>query len=195
MTRHRAEPRIAISAGRSIILGPSLCSRCHRQTRSGAPLTRLCRISPLHSYPAMSLMLSALHQPATAACAMQAARAAFAIGTRHASTLSRRPAAASALRSVTSTRSALSVASAAPSRGFLTVIPQATVGYRQFLGGGRTRLNPGLHLNLPILHEITAVDMREGRIDMENLSAVSKDNIMVWITGTLFYQGQMAAAQ
>ena len=132
----------------------------------------------------MSLMISALHQPA-AACAVHAARAAIAVGARHAS----RRVAASALRSVTSNRSALATATA-PARGFLTVVPQATVAYRQFLGGGRTRLNPGLHLNLPIFHQITAVDMREGRIDMENLSAVSKDNIMVWITGTLFYQGQ-----
>jgi len=132
----------------------------------------------------MSLtLMSSLQQPA-AACAVQAVRSAFVVGARHAS----RRSAASALRSVTSNRSVVAAASATPSRGFLTVIPQATVAYRQFLGGGRTRLNPGLHLNLPVFHTISAVDMREGRIDMENLSAVSKDNIMVWITGTLFYQ-------
>lgn len=136
-------------------------------------------------------MLVTFQRPA-AMCAMHAVRTAVTLGAMHSL---RRPLASALLSSASSSSSirssatALSLSASRPAgaRGFLTVVPQATVAYRQFLGGYRRRLDPGLHLCLPVFHSVAHVDMREGRIDMENLSAVSKDNIMVWITGTLFY--------
>ncbi len=75
-----------------------------------------------------------------------------------------------------------------PSRSFITVIDQATVAYRQFLGSNRTRLEPGLRLNLPILHDTRRVDMREDFIKVENVLAYTKDNVPIIFGGSLFYQ-------
>lgn len=79
-----------------------------------------------------------------------------------------------------------------PKRNFILVIDQATVAYRQFLGSNRVRLEPGLRLSLPILHDVRRVDMREGRTDVQKLLACTKDNILVQVTGTLFYKVQDA---
>lgn len=73
-------------------------------------------------------------------------------------------------------------------RNFIIVIDQATIGFRQFLGTNRVRLEPGLRLNLPVLHDLRKVDMREGRTDVQKLLACTKDNILVHVTGTLFYK-------
>lgn len=73
-------------------------------------------------------------------------------------------------------------------RNFIIVIDQATIGFRQFLGTNRVRLEPGLRLNLPFLHDLRKVDMREGRTDVQKLLACTKDNILVHVTGTLFYK-------
>jgi regulator of protease activity HflC (stomatin/prohibitin superfamily) len=73
-------------------------------------------------------------------------------------------------------------------RNFIVVIDQATIAYRQFLGSNRVRLEPGLRLNIPIIHDLRKVDMREGRTDVSKLLACTKDNILVHVTGTLFYK-------
>lgn len=72
-------------------------------------------------------------------------------------------------------------------RNFLVVINQKQVGYREFLGGNRVKLEPGIHLDLPIFHSVKVVDTREGSISIEEISAYTKDNVPVIVGGTLFY--------
>lgn len=75
-----------------------------------------------------------------------------------------------------------------PKRDFIVVVDQATVAYRQLLGMNRVRLEPGLRLNLPILHDLRSVDMREGSLPVKNLNGFTKDNVPVSVSGTLFYK-------
>jgi regulator of protease activity HflC (stomatin/prohibitin superfamily) len=76
----------------------------------------------------------------------------------------------------------------APRRTFITVINQAEVAYREFLGANRIRLEPGLRLDLPLFHTVRRIDMREAMIPIPELSAYTKDNVPVKVTGTLFYR-------
>lgn len=39
-------------------------------------------------------------------------------------------------------------------RTFITIVNQAEVAYRQFLGMNRTRLEPGIRLKLPFVHQL-----------------------------------------
>jgi regulator of protease activity HflC (stomatin/prohibitin superfamily) len=71
-------------------------------------------------------------------------------------------------------------------RNLITVVNQAEIAYREFLGSNRVRLEPGLHIKLPLLHHLSRVDMREQGINIENLHGYTKDNVPVIISGTLF---------
>ncbi len=73
-------------------------------------------------------------------------------------------------------------------RSFITVINQAEVAYREFLGKNRIKLNPGLRLNLPILHQLTRVSLKEHFVGLDNQSAYTKDNVPVSVSGTVFYK-------
>lgn len=73
-------------------------------------------------------------------------------------------------------------------RTFITVIHQAEVAYREFLGKNRIKLNPGLRLNLPILHQIFRVSLKEHFVGLDNQSAYTKDNVPVTVSGTVFYK-------
>ena len=75
-----------------------------------------------------------------------------------------------------------------PKRGFFTVIDQATTAYRQCLGMNRVELKPGIRFNVPFIHDIRVVDMREGNISVKHLNAYTKDNVPVTLSGTLFYK-------
>lgn len=75
-----------------------------------------------------------------------------------------------------------------PVRTFVTVVHQAEVAYRELLGANRIRLEPGLRLDLPILHSIRRIDMREAMIDIPELHSYTKDNVPVKANGTLFYK-------
>lgn len=71
-------------------------------------------------------------------------------------------------------------------RNLITIINQAEVAYREFLGSNRIHLKPGLHWNLPLLHHLSRVDMRELGINIKELHGYTKDNVPVIISGTLF---------
>ena len=71
-------------------------------------------------------------------------------------------------------------------RNIITVVNQAEVAYREFLGSNRIRLEPGLHLNIPLLHYLSRVDMREQGIAIQELHGFTKDNVPVKVSGTLF---------
>ncbi|KAG9408842.1 hypothetical protein AC1031_020687 [Aphanomyces cochlioides] len=73
-------------------------------------------------------------------------------------------------------------------RTFIIVVDQATVAYREFLGGNRVRLEPGLRLDLPILHSTRVINMRECGLDIKSLNAFTSDNVPVVANGTLFYK-------
>ena len=73
-------------------------------------------------------------------------------------------------------------------RTLITVVNQAEIAYRELLGANRTKLDPGLRLNLPIFHKIHRVDMRERSIDVQHLGCCTKDNVPVTISGTLFFK-------
>lgn len=75
-----------------------------------------------------------------------------------------------------------------PKRTFITVVHQAEIAYREFLGANRVRLEPGLRLNLPVLHQMKRIDMREQMHSIPQLAAYTKDNVPVTVTGTLFYK-------
>jgi len=73
-------------------------------------------------------------------------------------------------------------------RSIFTIIPQSFEAYRLLLGKNPVKLEPGIHLNLPLLHSIAVVDMKESSIFIEKLNAYTKDNVSVLISGSLFYQ-------
>ena len=73
-------------------------------------------------------------------------------------------------------------------RTFFTVINQAEVAYREFLGSNRIKLNPGLRLNLPIFHNLYQVSLKEQLVELDNQNAYTKDNVPVTVSGTVFFK-------
>lgn len=73
-------------------------------------------------------------------------------------------------------------------RSFVTVIQQAEVAYREFLGKKRIRLEPGLRWNLPIVHSLTRVSLREDFVPLDDLHSYTKDNGPVVVSGTVFFK-------
>lgn len=73
-------------------------------------------------------------------------------------------------------------------RSFFTIINQGFEAYRLTLGKNATKLNPGVAWNIPLIHQIAKLDMREGPINIYELEAFTKDNVPVKIGGSLFYQ-------
>jgi regulator of protease activity HflC (stomatin/prohibitin superfamily) len=62
------------------------------------------------------------------------------------------------------------------------VVNQAEVAYREFLGRNRVPLPPGLHLNLPILHTLWRVDMRERSVGIGDITGFTKDNVPIVVS-------------
>lgn len=75
---------------------------------------------------------------------------------------------------------------------FLTVVHQAEIAYREFLGSSRQRLEPGLRLKIPVFHSIRRINMREDMINIPELAVYTKDNVPVKIGGSLFFKPQDA---
>jgi regulator of protease activity HflC (stomatin/prohibitin superfamily) len=73
-------------------------------------------------------------------------------------------------------------------RGFFTLVRQSEIGYREFLGMGRTRLEPGPRLALPLLHKIHRVPTNEVGVDIDRMHCYTNENVGVIVTGTLFYR-------
>lgn len=70
----------------------------------------------------------------------------------------------------------------------IRVVNQQEVAFREFMGQDRTRIGPGLCFKLPVLHKFTRVDTRETGASIENLTAMTQDNVQVVATGTLFFR-------
>ncbi len=73
-------------------------------------------------------------------------------------------------------------------RTFFSVINQAEVAYREFLGKNRVKLNPGLRINLPLFHNLYRVSLKEHFVNLDNQAAYTKDNVPVTVSGTVFYK-------
>ena len=73
-------------------------------------------------------------------------------------------------------------------RTFFSVINQAEVAYREFLGQNRVKLEPGLRINLPILHNLYRVSLKEDIVELNDQDAYTKDNVPVRVSGTVFFK-------
>ncbi|KZO98020.1 stomatin family protein [Calocera viscosa TUFC12733] len=73
-------------------------------------------------------------------------------------------------------------------RSFITIVPQGHEGYRLTLGRNPTKLIPGLHLNIPLLHTLQLVDTRETSIPIADLNGFTSDNVPVLVSGSLFFR-------
>lgn len=73
-------------------------------------------------------------------------------------------------------------------RTFIVVIHQNSSGYREFLGMNRKKLEPGIRLNIPILHSTVLVELREQSASIENIVAYTKDNVPVVVSGNLYFK-------
>jgi regulator of protease activity HflC (stomatin/prohibitin superfamily) len=75
-----------------------------------------------------------------------------------------------------------------PRRPFFRVIAQSHIAYREFLGGNRVKLGPGLVLKFPIIHQLHKIDLREGEIVIKDIVAYSSDATPISLSGSLFYK-------
>jgi len=75
----------------------------------------------------------------------------------------------------------------ATTRSFVTVMRQAEVGYREFLGGNRVRIESGICVNIPLLHTLHRVDTRMQSIVVDSINAFTHDNVPVKVSGTLMF--------
>ncbi|KAJ7026103.1 stomatin family protein [Mycena alexandri] len=75
-----------------------------------------------------------------------------------------------------------------PRRTFLTIIQQGKEGWQLSLGRNPHRLDPGLHINIPIYHSLQKIDLRESSISIPNLPGYTADNVPVSCSGSLFYR-------
>lgn len=73
-------------------------------------------------------------------------------------------------------------------RQFITVVNQAEVAYRERFGQNRIRLEPGLRLNIPIVHQLYKVSLKELITPLDNQNAYTKDNVPVIVSGTVFFK-------
>ncbi|KIJ61847.1 hypothetical protein HYDPIDRAFT_158790 [Hydnomerulius pinastri MD-312] len=82
--------------------------------------------------------------------------------------------------------------SRAQQRNIVTIVPQGCEAYRLTLGRNPERLLPGLHANIPLLHTLQLVDMRETSIPISDLTGFTSDNVPVLVSGSLFFRVQDA---
>ncbi|KAF8842438.1 stomatin family protein [Paxillus ammoniavirescens] len=80
----------------------------------------------------------------------------------------------------------------AQQRQIVTIVPQGHEAYRLTLGRNPERLHPGLHINIPLLHTLQLVDMREISIPISDLTGFTSDNVPVLVSGSLFFRVQNA---
>lgn len=73
-------------------------------------------------------------------------------------------------------------------RNFVQVIGQNYVAYREFLGQNRIKLNPGIRLKLPIVHQTRVVGLYEQMQEIRNMTCFTKDGVQVNIAGSLFFK-------
>jgi regulator of protease activity HflC (stomatin/prohibitin superfamily) len=78
--------------------------------------------------------------------------------------------------------------SAPSSRTLVTIVKQGREAWRLTLGQSPTRLQPGLHLNVPLLHDLRTIDLRETSSAISDLTGFTSDNVPVVVSGSLFWR-------
>jgi len=73
-------------------------------------------------------------------------------------------------------------------RNLFVVVHQSEVAYREFLGYNRIKLNPGVNLKIPVLHNVYRLSLKETLLVVKNQNAYTKDNVPVTVSGTVFYK-------
>lgn len=71
-------------------------------------------------------------------------------------------------------------------RTFITIVPQAHVAFREFLGMNRSCLQPGIHLNIPVIHSTRQFPLTEVSWQLHDMKAYTKDNVPISASGTIF---------
>ncbi|KAJ3048206.1 hypothetical protein HK097_010766 [Rhizophlyctis rosea] len=77
-------------------------------------------------------------------------------------------------------------------RTLITIVEQGFQGMRLSLGKDPVKLEPGIHLQIPVYHTVRKIDMRERSLPIKDLIAFTSDNVPVTIEGSLFYQVRSA---
>lgn len=75
-----------------------------------------------------------------------------------------------------------------PTRSFITVVQQYEYGVKLFLGKYQGLVDPGLRLNLPILHNIVRISNREIPRVLPKQALMSRDNVTFYIDSTVQYR-------
>jgi regulator of protease activity HflC (stomatin/prohibitin superfamily) len=68
------------------------------------------------------------------------------------------------------------------------VVQQGSVGVIKRLGEFRAISQPGLHLLMPFVDRMEKVDMREFPMTGDQQSVITKDNVSLWVSATIFCQ-------
>jgi regulator of protease activity HflC (stomatin/prohibitin superfamily) len=84
------------------------------------------------------------------------------------------------------TRASQLVSASVGARNFFTIINQGQVAFRECLGKGRERLEPGPCLNIPIVHTLTRIDLREQSSKVLVLG-YTQDNVPVKMVADVFF--------
>ncbi|HLH27844.1 MAG TPA: SPFH domain-containing protein [Acidimicrobiales bacterium] len=73
-------------------------------------------------------------------------------------------------------------------RSSLRVVQQGTVGVVKRFGEFRTILQPGLHVLMPLADRMVKVDIREFPRTGDQQAVITKDNVSLWVSATIFCQ-------
>jgi regulator of protease activity HflC (stomatin/prohibitin superfamily) len=68
------------------------------------------------------------------------------------------------------------------------IVQQGSVGVVKRLGEFRTIRQPGLHLMVPFVDRMEKVDMREFPMTGDQQAVITKDNVSLWVSATIFCQ-------
>lgn len=68
------------------------------------------------------------------------------------------------------------------------IVQQGSVGVVKRFGQFRSVRQPGLHLLLPFVDRMTKVDMREFPMTGDQQAVITKDNVSLWVSATIFCQ-------
>ena len=73
-------------------------------------------------------------------------------------------------------------------RSSLRVVQQGTVGVVKRFGEFRVILQPGLHVLMPMADRMAKVDIREFPRTGDQQAVITKDNVSLWVSATIFCQ-------
>jgi regulator of protease activity HflC (stomatin/prohibitin superfamily) len=68
------------------------------------------------------------------------------------------------------------------------IVQQGSVGVVKRFGQFRTVRQPGLHVLAPFMDRMTKVDMREFPMTGDQQAVITKDNVSLWVSATIFCQ-------